>query len=65
MAALNHRVTGEPRFVPMVVADKVVGLIAVQMIAMALYRRTQSARMRDRDSDVRKPGQVRARRTCI
>jgi len=40
MAALNHRVTGEPRFVPMVVADKVVGLIAVQMIAMALYRRT-------------------------
>ncbi len=42
MAALNHRVTGEPRFVPMVVADKVVGLIAVQMIAMALYRRSQS-----------------------
>jgi crotonobetainyl-CoA:carnitine CoA-transferase CaiB-like acyl-CoA transferase len=42
MAALNHRVTGEPRFVPMVVADKVVGLIAVQMIVMALYRRTQT-----------------------
>ncbi len=42
MAALNHRATGEPRFVPMVVADKVVGLIAVQMIAMALYRRAQS-----------------------
>ena len=42
MAALNHRATGEPRFVPMVVADKVVGLIAVQMIAMALYRRTQT-----------------------
>jgi len=39
MAALNHRATGEPRFVPMVVADKVVGLIAAQMIAMALYRR--------------------------
>jgi crotonobetainyl-CoA:carnitine CoA-transferase CaiB-like acyl-CoA transferase len=42
MAALNHRATGEPRFVPMVVADKVVGLIAVQMIAMALYGRTRS-----------------------
>lgn len=41
MAALNHRALGEPRFVPMVVADKVVGLIAVQMIAMALYRRAQ------------------------
>jgi crotonobetainyl-CoA:carnitine CoA-transferase CaiB-like acyl-CoA transferase len=42
MAALNHRVTGEPRFVPMVVADKTVGLIAVQMIAMALYGRSRS-----------------------
>jgi crotonobetainyl-CoA:carnitine CoA-transferase CaiB-like acyl-CoA transferase len=38
MAALHHRAMGEPRFVPMVVADKVVGLIAVQMISMALYR---------------------------
>jgi crotonobetainyl-CoA:carnitine CoA-transferase CaiB-like acyl-CoA transferase len=42
MAALHHRATGEPRYVPMVVADKVVGLIAVQMIAMALYRRSQT-----------------------
>ena len=42
MAALNHRATGEPRFVPMVVADKVVGLIAGQMIAMALYGRTRT-----------------------
>ena len=42
MAALHHRATGEPRFVPMVVADKVVGLIAVQMIAMALYRRAKT-----------------------
>ncbi len=42
MAALHHRAMGEPRFVPMVVADKVVGLIAAQMIAMALYRRTQT-----------------------
>ena len=42
MAALNHRATGEPRYVPMVVADKVVGLTAVQMIVMALYHRTQT-----------------------
>ena len=42
MAALNHIVSGEPRFVPMVVADKVVGLIAVQMIAMALFRRERT-----------------------
>jgi crotonobetainyl-CoA:carnitine CoA-transferase CaiB-like acyl-CoA transferase len=42
MAALHHRAMGEPRFVPMVVADKTVGLIAVQMIVMALYRRTQT-----------------------
>ena len=42
MAALHHRSFGEPRFVPMVVADKVVGLIAVQMIAMALYGRTRT-----------------------
>ena len=42
MSALHHRAFGEPRFVPMVVADKVVGLIAVQMIAMALYGRTRT-----------------------
>ncbi len=42
MAALNHRAMGEPRFVPMVVADKVTGLIAVQMIAMALYGRART-----------------------
>ncbi len=42
MAALNHRASGEPRFVPMVVADKVVGMIATQMITMALYGRTRT-----------------------
>jgi crotonobetainyl-CoA:carnitine CoA-transferase CaiB-like acyl-CoA transferase len=42
MAALHHRAMGEPRFVPMVVADKVTGLIAVQMISMALYGRTRT-----------------------
>ena len=44
MAALHHIVSGEPRYVPMVVADKVVGLIAVQMIAMALYGRTRTGK---------------------
>ncbi len=42
MAALHHRAAGEPRYVPMVVADKTVGLVAVQMIAMALYRRART-----------------------
>ena len=42
MAALHHRASGEPRFVPMVVADKAVGMVAVQMIAMALYRRERT-----------------------
>lgn len=42
LAALNHRATGEPRYMPMVIADKVVGLIATQMIAMALYRRSKT-----------------------
>ena len=42
MAALHHRSTGEPRYVPMVVADKVVGMTAVQMIVMALYRREKT-----------------------
>ena len=42
IAALHHRATGEPRYVPMVVADKVVGMVAVQMIAMALFRRAQT-----------------------
>src|SRR5882672_6072560 len=42
MAALHHRAMGEPRFVPMVVADKVTGLVAVQMIAMALYGRERT-----------------------
>lgn len=44
MAAIHHRAGGEPRFVPMVVADKTVGLIAVQMIAMALYRKLKTGK---------------------
>jgi crotonobetainyl-CoA:carnitine CoA-transferase CaiB-like acyl-CoA transferase len=42
IAALHHRVTGEPRYLPMVIADRTVGLIAVQMIMMALYQRTRT-----------------------
>ncbi len=41
-AALNHRATGTPRYVPMVIADRSVGLIAVQMIAMCLFQRERT-----------------------
>ena len=42
IAALHHRTTGEPRYLPMVIADRTVGLIAVQMILMALFHRTRT-----------------------
>lgn len=42
VAGLNERAFGEPRFVPYVLADRTGGLIAVQMIAMALFRRERS-----------------------
>ena len=42
IAALYHMATGEPRYLPMVVADRTVGLIAVQMILMALYHREKT-----------------------
>jgi crotonobetainyl-CoA:carnitine CoA-transferase CaiB-like acyl-CoA transferase len=42
VAALHHRATGEPRYLPMVIADRTVGLIAVQMILMSLYRRERT-----------------------
>ena len=42
IAALHHRATGEPRYLPMVIADRTVGLIAVQMILMALYARSRT-----------------------
>ena len=38
----NARVLGEPRFVPMVFADHVVGLIATQCILAALFAREKS-----------------------
>jgi crotonobetainyl-CoA:carnitine CoA-transferase CaiB-like acyl-CoA transferase len=36
--------TGEPRYVPMLIADHVCGLIAAQMIGFALYRREKTGR---------------------
>jgi crotonobetainyl-CoA:carnitine CoA-transferase CaiB-like acyl-CoA transferase len=42
VAALNHRAAGEPRYLPMVIADRTAGLIAVQMILMSLYQRERS-----------------------
>jgi crotonobetainyl-CoA:carnitine CoA-transferase CaiB-like acyl-CoA transferase len=40
VAALNHRAYGEPRYLPIVMADRTVGLIATQMILLALYHRS-------------------------
>jgi crotonobetainyl-CoA:carnitine CoA-transferase CaiB-like acyl-CoA transferase len=42
VAACNQRVLGQPRFVPMVFADHVVGLIAAQCILAALYHRERT-----------------------
>lgn len=42
IAALYHRATGEPRYLPMVIADRSVGLMAVQMILMCLFKRERS-----------------------
>ena len=41
-AALNHRALGEPRYFPMVIADRSVGLVALQMILMCLFRRERT-----------------------
>lgn len=42
VAALHHRVTGEPRYVPIVIADRSVGAIAVQMLLLALINRQRT-----------------------
>ncbi|MCC6532080.1 MAG: CoA transferase [Burkholderiales bacterium] len=42
VAALNHAAYGEPRYLPIVMADRTVGLIATQMILLALYHRSRS-----------------------
>ena len=42
VAGLNHKAYGEPRYLPIVMADRTVGLIATQMILLALYHRSQT-----------------------
>jgi len=42
IAALHYRAAGEPRYLPMVIADRTVGLIAVQLILMALFHRERT-----------------------
>lgn len=42
VAALYHRAAGEPRYLPMVMADRMVGLIAAQMILIALIHRART-----------------------
>src|SRR6266581_4506059 len=42
VAACHARSTGTPRYTPMVLADHIVGLIAVQMVLLALYHRKSS-----------------------
>src|SRR5213594_4571862 len=42
VAACHARSTGTPRYTPMVMADHIVGLIAVQMVLLALYQRKSS-----------------------
>jgi crotonobetainyl-CoA:carnitine CoA-transferase CaiB-like acyl-CoA transferase len=42
IAAINAKAFGVPRYLPYVVADRTSGLIAVQMIAMALYHREKT-----------------------
>ena len=42
IAALHHRATGEPRYVPIVMGDKTAGLIATQMVLIALFHRQRT-----------------------
>ena len=44
VADLNRRVSGTPQYVPYVLADRNAGLIAVQLIAMALFHRERTGK---------------------
>jgi crotonobetainyl-CoA:carnitine CoA-transferase CaiB-like acyl-CoA transferase len=44
VAGTFERALGEPRFVPMVMADHISGLVAAQAIGFALYRREKTGR---------------------
>ncbi|MEM9682088.1 MAG: CoA transferase [Pseudomonadota bacterium] len=42
VAATNYRSTGEPRYLPMVMADHIVGFVVIQFVLMALLHRRQT-----------------------
>jgi len=42
IAALNHMAYGEPLYLPMVTADRSVGLISTQMVLLALFNRSRT-----------------------
>ena len=44
MAALHERASGTPRYVPMVIADRTVGLMTVNALMMALFAREKNGR---------------------
>ena len=44
MAALHERASGTPRYVPMVIADRSVGLMTVNALMMALFQRERTGR---------------------
>lgn len=44
LAAMNARANGEPRYVPMAMADKLCGLVTASMVAMALVHRASTGR---------------------
>ena len=41
-AALYHRATGTPRYLPMVIADRTAGLMALNMVMLALFHRART-----------------------
>ncbi|MDO8598193.1 MAG: CoA transferase, partial [Sulfuricaulis sp.] len=43
VAALHHRAMGEPRYIPIVMADRTSGAVAVQMILLALVNRHRTS----------------------
>ena len=63
LPALTGKITGEPRYSPATMADRIVGLNAMHAILAALFHRERIRRRPgDRDPDVRNHGAVRAGR---